>query len=114
MILQKGRYNDRQVIPQSVAERIMQAGDPAKFNRIYKDDWYEQIGYAYHDQWWTWNNSHKAVSAMGIHGQHIYLDPVAGVVIVVQSSHANADSDAHELDAPRIFHAICAYLSKCE
>jgi hypothetical protein len=114
MILQKGRHNDQQIIPQSVAERIMLAGDPTTFNKIYKDDWYEQIGYAYHDQWWTWNNPHKAVSALGIHGQHIYLDPVAGMVIVVQSSHPNADSDAHELDAPRIFHAIGEYLSECD
>ena len=114
MILQKGRYSDKQVIPESVAERIMQAGDPAIFNRIYQDDWYEQIGYAYHDQWWTWNNPHKAVSALGIHGQHIYIDPVAEMVIVVQSSHANADSDAHELDAPQLFHAIGEYLSKCD
>jgi CubicO group peptidase (beta-lactamase class C family) len=114
MILQKGYYNDKQIVPESVAERILQPGDPETFNRIYKDDWYEQIGYAYHDQWWTWNNPHKAVSAMGIHGQHIYLDPLAGMVIVVQSSHANADSDAHELDAPQLFHAIGEYLSKCE
>ena len=106
MILQKGRYNDKQVISESVAERIMQAGNPGTFNRIYKDDWYEQIGYAYHDQWWTWNNPHKAVSALGIHGQHIYIDPVAEMVIVVQSSDAHADSDAHELDAPQVFHSI--------
>lgn len=110
MLLQKGRYNERQVIPESVAERILQPGNSALFNTIYQDDWYERIGYAYHDQWWTWNNSHKAVSAMGIHGQHIYIDPVARMVIVVQSSHPDADSDAHELDGPKIFHALGQYL----
>ena len=111
MLLQKGRYDERQVIPESVAERILQPGDKTLFNKIYQDEWYERIGYAYHDQWWTWNNSHKSVSAMGIHGQHIYIDPVARMVIVVQSSHPDADSEAHELDGPNIFHALGEYLS---
>jgi hypothetical protein len=112
MILQKGHYNGRQVLPAAVAERILQAGDPAPFNRYYQDPWFEQIGYAYHDQWWTFNNAHKAVSAMGVHGQLIYIDPVAQMVVVKLSSDPEAESDINETDGPLVYHAIAEYLMK--
>ncbi|MFC6632566.1 serine hydrolase domain-containing protein [Microbulbifer taiwanensis] len=110
MILQRGRFNGEQVMPAAVAERLLDKGDPEPFNRLYRDPWYEQIGYAYHDQWWTFNNPHKAVSAIGVHGQFIYIDPVARVVIVKQSSHPQAESESNEVDGPQIMHAIAEQL----
>ena len=112
MILQKGHYNGRQVLPVAVAERILQAGNPAPFNRYYQDPWYEQVGYAYHDQWWTFNNAHKAVSALGVHGQLIYIDPVAQMVVVKLSSDPDAESDLNETDGPLVYHAIAQFLMK--
>ena len=32
--------------------------------------------------WWITNNSHKAYMARGVHGQAIYIDPKAEMVIV--------------------------------
>jgi CubicO group peptidase (beta-lactamase class C family) len=110
MILQNGKFNGRQVIPSSVARRILRPGDPAAFNRIYQDPWYEHIGHAYHDQWWTFATAHKPVSATGIFGQFIYIDAVAEVVIVKQSSHPQAESEANEVDGPLIWHAIAEHL----
>jgi CubicO group peptidase (beta-lactamase class C family) len=110
MILQNGMFNGQQVIPASVAQRILRPGDPAPFNRIYQDPWYEHIGHAYHDQWWTFATAHKPVSANGIFGQFIYIDAVAEVVIVKQSSHPQAESDANEVDGPLIWHAIAEHL----
>lgn len=112
MILQNGYYNGHQILPPSVTKRILQKGDKNTFNRYYQDDWYQEIGYAYHDQWWTFNNSHKAVSAVGIHGQFIYLDPIAGVVIVKQSSDPEADSTSNSDYGPQIMDAIASYLTK--
>ena len=112
MILQRGRYNGRQIVPAAVAERLLDKGNPEPFNRLYRDPWYEQIGYAYHDQWWTFNNSHKAVSAIGVHGQFIYIDPVAEVVIVKQSSHPEAESESNEEDGPQIMHAFAERLMR--
>ena len=110
MILQNGKFNGQQVIPASVAQRILRPGDPAPFNRMYQDPWYEQIGHAYHDQWWTFATAHKPVSATGVFGQLIYIDAVAEVVIVKQSSHPQAESDANEEDGPLIWHAIAEHL----
>jgi hypothetical protein len=110
MILQNGEFNGQQVIPASVAQRILRPGDPAPFNRVYQDPWYEHIGHAYHDQWWTFATAHKPVSATGIFGQFIYIDAVAEVVIVKQSSHPEAESEANEEDGPLIWHAIAEHL----
>jgi CubicO group peptidase (beta-lactamase class C family) len=110
MILQKGKFNGQQVIPASVAQRILHPGDPAPFSRIYQDPWFDQIGYAYHDQWWTFATAHKPVSATGVFGQLIYIDAVAEVVIVKQSSHPQAESDANETDGPLVWHAIAEHL----
>jgi CubicO group peptidase (beta-lactamase class C family) len=112
MILMNGRFNGRQVIPSSVAKRILRPGDPAPFNRFYRDPWYEQVGFAYHDQWWTFNNAHKAVSALGIHGQQIYLDAVAQMVVVKQSSDPEPESDINETDAPIVYQALAEHLMK--
>ena len=112
MILQHGYYNGRQVLPSASAERILKAGDPKPFNRYYQDPWYEQIAYAYHDQWWTFNNPHKAVSALGVHGQIIYIDPVAQMVVVKFSSDPDAESEINETDGPLVYHAIAEFLMK--
>jgi hypothetical protein len=112
MILQNGLFNGQQIIPASVAKRILRPGDPAPFNRFYQDPWYEQVAFAYHDQWWTFNNTHKGVSALGIHGQQIYLDSTAQMVVVKQSSDPEPESDINETDSPLVYQAIAEHLMK--
>ena len=112
MILNKGQFNGRQIIPASVAMRILSPGDPAPFNRFYRDPWYEQVGFAYHDQWWTFNNTHKGVSALGVHGQQIYIDSTAQMVVVKQSSDPEPESDRNETDGPLAYQALAEYLMK--
>ena len=43
-------------------------------------------------------------------GQFIYIDPVAEMVIVKQSSHPEAESEANEVNGPLIWHAIAEHL----
>ncbi|MBK8307982.1 MAG: serine hydrolase [Gammaproteobacteria bacterium] len=120
MILQGGKFNGRQILPAAVTTRILQhKGDPEVFTRIYSQfegtEWYGTIAYAYHDQWWTCNNAHKAVSAIGVHGQYIYLDPVANMVVVKQSSSPDAEGGANEsndTDGPLLYQALAEQLMK--
>ncbi len=120
MILQGGKFNGRQILPAAVTTRILQhKGDPEVFTRIYSQfegtEWYGTIAYAYHDQWWTFNNAHKAVSAIGVHGQYIYLDPVANMVVVKQSSSPDAEGGANEsndTDGPLLYQALAEQLMK--
>jgi CubicO group peptidase (beta-lactamase class C family) len=118
MILQRGRFNGEQILSESVAERILRPGDPEIFTRYYStaypdDDWYGGVAYAYHDQWWTFNNAHKAVSAIGIHGQYIYLDPKAEMVVVKMSSSPDAEGGtnrSNDTDGPLLYQAIAEHL----
>jgi CubicO group peptidase (beta-lactamase class C family) len=115
MILDDGKFNGQQIVSAAIAKRIKQPGDHDVFARFYKDDpWYQSVGFAYHDQWWTFNNSHKAVSALGIHGQYIYIDPVARMVIVKQTSDPDADSLRNDVDGPIVMHTIALHLMKTD
>ena len=110
MILQKGSYNGQQIIPVAVAERIMAPGDPETFSRLYDDHWYQFVGHSYHDQWWSFQNDHKAISAIGVHGQFIYIDPVAQMVVVKQSSHPDAEGLSNDVHGPMIWQAMAERL----
>jgi CubicO group peptidase (beta-lactamase class C family) len=60
--------------------------------------------------WWVTHNEHGAYSARGIHGQVIYIDPKAEMVIARFASHplaANANLDPTSLPA---YHALAQHL----
>ena len=60
--------------------------------------------------WWVSNNEHGAYAARGVHGQAIYIDPKAEMVIARYASHpmaANAYNDPTSLPA---YHALAKYL----
>jgi CubicO group peptidase (beta-lactamase class C family) len=48
----------------------------------------------YRSQWYQTGNDHGAFCAVGIHGQWIYVDPVAAMVVVKQSSGPTPVDDA--------------------
>ncbi|MEQ9465691.1 MAG: serine hydrolase [Haliea sp.] len=110
MILQGGFYNQRQILPPAVVRRILTPRNRDVFNVLYQDDWYDTVAYGYHDQWWSFNNPHKAVSAIGVHGQFIYLDSVADMVVVKQSAHPEAEGESNEVHGPLIWHQIAVHL----
>ncbi len=123
MILQGGHFNGREVLPAAVAKRILQPGDPDTFTRYYKQlagtfpevKWYGEVTYAYHDQWWTFNNEHKTVSAIGVYGQYIWIDPVAQMVVVKQSSSPDPEGGANwsnDTDGPLLYMALAKHLMK--
>jgi CubicO group peptidase (beta-lactamase class C family) len=60
--------------------------------------------------WWITHNEHDAFMARGVHGQSIYVDPKAEMVIARYASHpvaANAANDPITLPA---FHAMAKAL----
>jgi hypothetical protein len=52
------------------------------------------------------------VSALGIHGQQIYLDATAQMVVVKQSSDPEPESDINETDSALVYQAIAEHLMK--
>jgi CubicO group peptidase (beta-lactamase class C family) len=94
-----GRYNGQQIVPKAVVDDIRRGGDRALFAQA----GYKTLpGWSYRSMWWVSHNPHGAFTARGIHGQGIYIDPVAEMVIGRFASHplaANANYDATSLPA---------------
>ena len=77
-LLQNGEWQGEQVIPAAAVASISGGGDPDKFSGA----GYKTLpGGSYRSQWWALHNENGAYSARGIHGQAIYIDPVAEMVI---------------------------------
>jgi CubicO group peptidase (beta-lactamase class C family) len=99
MIRLGGRYNGQQIVPASVIDDIRKGASKEQFAQA----GYKMLpGWSYRSMWWISHNSHGAFSARGIHGQTIYIDPQAEMVIVRFASHplgANANLDPTSLPA---------------
>lgn len=104
-----GKVSGRQVIPARAIESIRGGGRKEDFARA---NYPLLPGWSYRSQWWITHNAHGAYSARGIHGQAIYIDPVAEMVVVRVASHpvaANAGLDPTSLPA---YQAMAEHLLK--
>lgn len=94
-----GRYNGQQIIPAAVVARIRAGANKDDFAKA----GYKTLpGWSYKSQWWVSHNAHGAYMARGIHGQAIYIDPKAEMVIVRFASNpmaGNANFDHLSLPA---------------
>ena len=67
-------------------------------------------GWSYRNMRWMTHNEHGAFAARGVHGQTVYIDPKAEMVLVRLASHpvaGNAVMDPYSLPA---YHAVAKYL----
>jgi hypothetical protein len=104
-----GQFNGEQIIPARWVEDCLTAGSREAWQR--GDMSYLLPDGKYRNQWYQTGNTTGAFFALGIHGQWIYADPAAEVVIVKMSSQAEPVSDALDLLALRMFTAICDALT---
>ena len=107
LIRRKGNWHGEQIIPQSAIEDIQQGGSKEAFAK----SGYDKLkNWSYRNQWWITDNQDGAFAARGIHGQTIYIDPTAEMVIVRFASHpiaANSANDPYSLPA---YQAVADYL----
>jgi CubicO group peptidase (beta-lactamase class C family) len=104
-----GRFNGQQIVPKAVVDDIRSGGRKADFE---KAGYALLPGWSYRNMWWITHNEHGAYAARGIHGQAIYIDPKAEMVIARFGSHplaANSNFDPTSLPA---FHALAQHLMK--
>jgi CubicO group peptidase (beta-lactamase class C family) len=101
MIRLQGRYNGQQIVPAAVIADIRRGGSPEAFVPA----GYKTLpGWSYRKQWWISHDDHGAFMARGIHGQAIYIDPKAEMVIARFASHplaGNMNLDPTSLPAYR-------------
>lgn len=107
LVLDNGEWHGEQVIPAAAIDRIRKGGDKAAFAKA----GYDLLdGWSYRGMWWVSHDDHGAFAARGVHGQTIWVDPAADMVIVRFASHpiaGNAASDPTSLPAYR---AVADYL----
>lgn len=102
-----GKFNGKQVIAPAVVEKIRRGGQPEQFAPAgYK--WLP--GWSYRSQWWVSHNPHGAFTARGIHGQAIYIDPAAEMVIARFGSHPVAANSAFDPTSLPAYHALAQHL----
>lgn len=103
----KGFFNGRQIVPEAAVADVERGADTAHFAQA----GYTLLpGWSYRNQWWMTHNAHGAYCARGIHGQNIYVDPKAEMVIARFASHpkaASANTDPTTLPA---YHALAQHL----
>jgi CubicO group peptidase (beta-lactamase class C family) len=107
MMRMGGRFNGRQIVPPAVIDDIARGGNHDHFAFA----GYALLpGWSYRTMWWVSHNEHGAYTARGIHGQAIYIDPAAEMVVARFASHplaANVNLDPTSLPA---YHALAKHL----
>jgi hypothetical protein len=106
LMLDGGRINGRRLFPSQVSRNIATGGDRAVFAAGYKG----LPGGSYRSMWWVLHNAHGAYAARGVHGQTIYVDPKASMVIVRLASHPNAGNAANDPVSLPAYQAVADYL----
>ncbi|MBW7945635.1 MAG: serine hydrolase, partial [Sphingomonadaceae bacterium] len=106
-----GRMGGKQIVPAAAIEDIVRGARKEDFA---KAGYATLPGWSYRNQWWVSHNAHGAYTARGIHGQAIYVDPKAEMVIARFASHpmaANANFDPTSLPA---YQALAEHLMRAK
>ena len=93
MMRNDGKFNGQQILPAAVVQDIRKGADKAHFA---KGGYPLLPGWSYHNMWWVTHNPNGAYMARGIHGQNIYVDPKAEMVIVRYAAHPLATNAAND------------------
>ncbi|MBW1294747.1 serine hydrolase domain-containing protein [Aquimarina litoralis] len=109
MIRNKGYFNNKQIIPSQTIENIMNGGSQEAFK---KSAYSTLNNWSYRDMWWITHNEHNAFAARGVHGQTIYIDPKAEMVLVRFASHPEAKNAKIDPTSLPAYHAVAKYLLK--
>jgi CubicO group peptidase (beta-lactamase class C family) len=107
MMLDDGKFGSQQVVPEAVIRNIRSGGD----RRAFADAGYSLLeGWSYRSMWWITHNEHGAFMARGVHGQSLYIDPEADMVIARCASHPVAGNAANDPTTLPAYQAVSDYL----
>jgi CubicO group peptidase (beta-lactamase class C family) len=105
-----GVHEGERLLPEGWTERARGAGEP-----------HLEVGglgptglphYGYSDLWWTLGGERRAFTGLGIHGQFLWVDPDADVVIVKTSAWPTADDHERDAETVAALRAVVAYLEE--
>lgn len=105
LMLNGGEFNGKRLFPASVVEKIRAGGDPSKFSGFPTIP-----NGSYTSQWWVFHNEHGAYAARGVHGQTIYVDPKAEMVLVRLASFPQAQNGLIDPTSLLAYQAVAEHL----
>ncbi|KPJ77865.1 MAG: 6-aminohexanoate hydrolase [Deltaproteobacteria bacterium SG8_13] len=109
LMLNCGKINGQRLFPKEVMENIRAGGDKKAFAKA----GYKTLkGGSYRSMWWLFHNNHGAFAARGVHGQTIYVDPTAEMVIVRFASFPTAKNAQIDPTSLPAYQAVAKYLMK--
>lgn len=109
LIRNKGKWNGEQLFPARAVADIEKGGSKKAFQQ---SGHAELKGWSYRNMWWITENRNGAYAARGVHGQTIYIDPTAEMVIVRLASHPVAGNSANDAYSLPAYDAVADYLKK--
>ncbi len=106
LMLNGGEINGERLFPAEVVDKISAGGDRSKFG-----DGFPTFGPgSYTSQWWVLHNDHGAYAARGVHGQTIYVDPTAEMVLVRLASFPQAQNGFIDPTSLPAYQAVAEFL----
>jgi CubicO group peptidase (beta-lactamase class C family) len=105
-----GVVGDRQVVPRDWVRRSRGSDRPQLAVGALGPSGYDHYGYA--NQWWTLGAAcFDAFTALGVHGQYLYVDPAADVVIVKCSAWPTQDDPRRDRETIAALHRIADHFA---
>jgi len=107
LMLNEGEINGRRLFPSEVVAGIREGGSKQAFE---KAGYTTLKGGSYRSMWWLLHNKHGAFAARGVHGQTIYIDPTADMVLVRFASYPTAKNGKIDPTSLPAYQAVADYL----
>ncbi len=109
LMLNGGEINGQRLFPEAVVENIRAGGKKSAFAKA----GYKSLeGGSYRSMWWVFHNRHGGFAARGVHGQTIYVDPTAKMVVVRFASFPTAKNAKIDPTSLPAYQAVAEYLMR--
>jgi len=107
VMLNEGEINGHRLFPPQAVASIRSGGSKEAFAKA----GYKTLeGGSYRGMWWLLHNENEAFAARGVHGQTIYIDPAADMVIVRFASFPTAKNARIDPTSLPAYQAVADYL----
>ena len=107
LMLNEGEIDGKRLFSSEVVANIREGGSKKAFE---KAGYTTLRGGSYRSMWWLFHNKHGAFAARGVHGQTIYVDPTADMVLVRFASYPTAKNAAIDPTSLPAYQAVAEYL----
>ncbi|MFI7336743.1 serine hydrolase domain-containing protein [Streptomyces sp. NPDC050085] len=103
-----GELDGQRIVPAAWVGRSRGAGLPHLDVGALGPDFPRHYGYA--NQWWTLGGERRSFTGIGIHGQYLWVDPEADVVVVKTSAWNTAEDEARDAETVAALRALVTHL----